>query len=88
MIAVQVMGDDLSDIRMREFAPRPRCRAICFLNKPFDGPTIIECIERALSARDQSHEVVRPRRWVFCGTNGLNRCRPSRSESSKSADRW
>jgi FixJ family two-component response regulator len=26
--------------------------AICFLNKPFDGPIIIECIERALSLRD------------------------------------
>jgi FixJ family two-component response regulator len=26
--------------------------AICFLNKPFGGSTIIECIERALSARD------------------------------------
>jgi FixJ family two-component response regulator len=23
--------------------------AVCFLNKPFDGDTIIECIERALS---------------------------------------
>jgi Bacterial regulatory proteins, luxR family len=23
--------------------------AICFLDKPFDGPTIVECIERALS---------------------------------------
>ena len=22
--------------------------AVCFLNKPFDGPSIIECIERAL----------------------------------------
>jgi FixJ family two-component response regulator len=27
--------------------------AICFLNKPFGGSTIIECIERALSIRDQ-----------------------------------
>ena len=26
--------------------------AICFLNKPFGGPAIIECIERALSIRD------------------------------------
>jgi FixJ family two-component response regulator len=26
--------------------------AICFLNKPFGGSTIIECIERALSIRD------------------------------------
>jgi FixJ family two-component response regulator len=26
--------------------------AICFLNKPFGGPTIIECIERALSIRN------------------------------------
>jgi FixJ family two-component response regulator len=26
--------------------------AICFLNKPFGGTTIIECIERALSIRD------------------------------------
>jgi FixJ family two-component response regulator len=25
--------------------------AICFLNKPFDGPSIIGCIERALSTR-------------------------------------
>ena len=29
--------------------------AICFLNKPFDGPTIIHCIERALSTRQISH---------------------------------
>lgn len=26
--------------------------AICFLNKPFGGPAIIECIERALRIRD------------------------------------
>jgi FixJ family two-component response regulator len=26
--------------------------AICFLNKPFGGPVIIECIERALRIRD------------------------------------
>jgi FixJ family two-component response regulator len=26
--------------------------AICFLNKPFGGGAIIECIERALSTRD------------------------------------
>jgi FixJ family two-component response regulator len=26
--------------------------AICLLNKPFDGSTMIECIERALSVRD------------------------------------
>jgi FixJ family two-component response regulator len=26
--------------------------AICFLNKPFGGPDIIECIERALRIRD------------------------------------
>ena len=26
--------------------------AICFLNKPFGGSTIVECIERALSIRD------------------------------------
>jgi FixJ family two-component response regulator len=25
--------------------------AICFLNKPFDGPSIIGCIERALNTR-------------------------------------
>jgi FixJ family two-component response regulator len=25
--------------------------AVCFLNKPFDGPSIIGCIERALSTR-------------------------------------
>jgi FixJ family two-component response regulator len=26
--------------------------AICFLNKPFDGSTIIDCIERALGIRN------------------------------------
>jgi FixJ family two-component response regulator len=29
--------------------------AICFLNKPFDGATIVKCIERALSVRSTMH---------------------------------
>jgi FixJ family two-component response regulator len=29
--------------------------AICFLNKPFGGPAIIECIERALRIRDATN---------------------------------
>ena len=29
--------------------------AICFLNKPFAGPAIIECIERALRIRDATN---------------------------------
>jgi FixJ family two-component response regulator len=35
--------------------------AVCFLNKPFSGSTIIECIERALSMRDYSTSGKKPR---------------------------